>query len=64
MTSVGQSIPRSDGMAKAGGETIYSIDYEEAGTLFGKIYARRSRRGELCGWIPAGPAPCRACAPS
>jgi CO/xanthine dehydrogenase Mo-binding subunit len=37
MTSVGQSIPRSDGMAKAGGETIYSIDYEEAGTLFGKI---------------------------
>lgn len=37
MSFVGTSVPRTDGMAKAAGETIYSIDYEEAGTLFGKI---------------------------
>jgi CO/xanthine dehydrogenase Mo-binding subunit len=37
MKSVGVSIPRSDGPAKASGETIFSVDYQEAGTLFGKI---------------------------
>ena len=64
MTSVGQSIPRSDGMAKAGGETIYSIDYEEAGTLFGKILRSPVAAGRIVRLIPAGRAPCRACAPS
>jgi CO/xanthine dehydrogenase Mo-binding subunit len=37
MSFVGANVPRSDGMAKAAGETIYSVDYEEPGTLFGKI---------------------------
>jgi CO/xanthine dehydrogenase Mo-binding subunit len=37
MSVVGASIPRSDGMAKAAGEVVFSIDYEEAGTLVGKI---------------------------
>ena len=37
MSFVGANVPRSDGMAKAAGQTIYSVDYEEPGTLFGKI---------------------------
>ena len=40
MTVIGQRVPRSDGLAKARGESIYGADYAEPGMIWGAL--RRS----------------------
>lgn len=37
MTLIGERIPRSDGQAKVTGESIYGVDYEEPGMLWGAL---------------------------
>lgn len=47
MGYIGVNHPRQDGYAKAAGETLFAFDYEEPGTLYGKIVRSKVPSGHL-----------------
>lgn len=47
MGYIGVDHPRQDGYAKAAGETVFVFDYEEPGTLYGKIVRSKVPSGRL-----------------
>lgn len=47
MNAIGLGLPRPDAHAKVGGETVFSFDYAEPGTLVGKILRSKVPAGRI-----------------
>ncbi len=47
MNHIGSAAIRSDAWSKAGGETVYAYDYQEAGMLYGFLLRSRVAAGKL-----------------